>query len=247
MTLVEFVAPILNKPNRDKVLAVLYYCHRYKKVESLTVEEIRSELKSARIPRHNKINVADVLNKSGHYVDSPGLSGTKRLWTLTQSGNQYIRDLLGLPASDPEIEHDISSLSKILGKVRNPEIKGFIEEALKCLSVDALRACVVFLWSGAIHTIHEKMLKSDKTKLNAALQKHDSKARNVTRIDHFAYVKDRISLLAASELGVIDKNEKDVLEEALGLRNKCGHPGKYKPGPKKVSSYIEDLITVVFK
>jgi hypothetical protein len=53
-------------------------------------------------------------------------------------------------------------------------------------------------------------------------------------------------LLAAKDLGQLDKNQKDTLEEALDLRNRCGHPGKYKPGVKKVSSYIEDIVSIVF-
>ena len=49
------------------------------------------------------------------------------------------------------------------------------------------------------------------------------------------------------DLGEFDKNEKDTIEEALNLRNRCGHPGKYRPGIKKASSFIEDIISVVFK
>ena len=246
MTLVEFIAPILKKPHRDKVLAILYYSQRYKSIESLTVEDIRKELKSSRVQGHNRINVADVLNKAGHHVDSPGLEGSKRLWKITNSGSQYIRELLGLPASDPEIEHDVSSLTKLLAKIRNQEITDYIEESLKCLKIDALRASIVFLWTGAIRHIQEKLLTNSKAILNTAIKKHDPQARDVNRIDHFAYIKDKTTLLAALELGVIDKNEKGILEEALNLRNKCGHPGKYKPGPKKVSSYIEDIVNIVF-
>jgi len=247
MTLVEFINPILKNPHRDKILAILYFCHRYKQVNSLTIEGIKSELKNARVPKHNKINVADVLNKSGHYVDSPGTDGVRRLWKLTDSGNDYIRTLLGLPTSDPEIEHDVSTLSIVLKNIKNQEIKDYIEESLKCLSVGALRATIVFIWSGAIRTIQEKMLKKNITSLNNALQKHDPRARNVARIDHFAYIKDKVTILTALELGVIDKNEKDILEENLNLRNKCGHPGKYKPGSKKASSFIEDVVNIVFK
>ena len=246
MTLVEFIAPILKKPHRDKILAILYFSQRYKSVESLAVDDIRKELKSSRVKGHNKINVADVLNKAGHYVDSPGLDGSKRLWKITDSGNQYIRNLLGLPASDPEIEHDVSSLTNLLSKIKNKEIRDYINESLKCLTINALRACIVFLWTGAIRTIQEKLLTKSKIDLNAAIKKHDPKARDVNRIDHFAYIKDKTTLLAAVELGILDKNEKGILEEALNLRNKCGHPGKYKPGPKKVSSYIEDVVNIVF-
>jgi len=122
-----------------------------------------------------------------------------------------------------------------------------VEEALTCLQVGALRACVVFLWTGAIRTIQNEMLVYGSTKLNAALQKHDPKARAVSTIDHFSYIKDKTSLLAAQELGELDKGEKDTLEENLNLRNRCGHPGKYRPGVKKVSSFIEDVVSIVFK
>ena len=246
MTLVEFIHSILKNSHRDKVLGILYYCHRYNKVDLLTVDKIKSELKNARVPKYNIINVADVLNKSGHYVDSPGSDGSKRLWRLTESGKDYIRELLGLPEADPEIEHDVSTLSSLVNSIKNQEAVDYLSEALKCLRAGALRATIVFVWTGSIRTIQEKMLCSNKKDVNNAIQKHDPRARNVSRIDHFAYVKDKVTLLAAMELGIIDKNEKDILEEALNLRNKCGHPGKYKPGPKKASSFIEDVVNIVF-
>jgi len=55
-----------------------------------------------------------------------------------------------------------------------------------------------------------------------------------------------MTLQAAQDLGVLDKNEKDTLKERLSLRNRSGHPGKYLPGIKKVSSFIEDVISILF-
>ena len=51
----------------------------------------------------------------------------------------------------------------------------------------------------------------------------------------------------AQDLGLFDKAEKTTLGEALDLRNRCGHPSKYVPGVKKVSSFIEDVVGIVFK
>jgi len=65
-------------------------------------------------------------------------------------------------------------------------------------------------------------------------------------IDDFFYAKESILLLVTQDVGLFDKNERGILEETLGLRNKCEHPGKYRPGPKKVSSFVEDVINVVF-
>ncbi len=245
MTLVEFIAPIRNRANRERVLAVLYYRQRYDGVDSMTVEDVRSGLKNARIPRHAKINVADVLAKSGHYVHSPGAKGNRLLWRLTDTGSAHVRSMLGLPDSEPEVEHDVSALTAIAARVKDSNVREYLEEGITCLQVGARRASVVFLWTGAVRLLHIEMLKKGKKKLNAALRKHDWKARSVSTLDHFSYVKDRTTLLAAQYLGIHDKSEKDTLQEVLDLRNRCGHPAKYKPGEKKVSSFIEDLIQIV--
>lgn len=246
MTLVEFLAPLSKGKHQERVLAVLYYKERYENVGALTVDQIRQALRSARISGHAKLNIADVLGKAGHLVDTPGVDGKKRLWCLTESGRHWIRQLLQLPESDVEIEHDVGVLENLLTKISDSDIKNYIEESLKCLQVGALRACIVFVWSGAIRTIQNKMLTVGGGTLNAAITKHDPKARKVSRIDDFAYIKDSVVLLAAKELAILDKPQKDTLEEALNLRNRCGHPGKYRPGIKKASSFIEDIISIVF-
>lgn len=246
MTLVEFLAPLKGSSHRERVLAILYYEHRYKGRDSLTVEGMRQGLKNARVPRSSRVNVADVVARSGHYVDSPGTEGNRRLWKLTDSGSQYVRQLLGLPGTEPEVEHDVGALVTVTSKIKDAEARNYVEEAVKCLQVAALRASVVFLWAGAVRALQQSLFAQESRRLNAALQKHDPKARKVTSMDHFAYIKDKVTLLAAQELGVLDKNEKDTLEEALNLRNRCGHPGKYKPGVKKVSSFVEDVVSIVF-
>jgi hypothetical protein len=247
MTLVEFLAPLRNGSHRDRVLAVLYFEARYNSNQALTVEQLRACLKNARVKGHAKLNIADVLSKSGHYVDSPGAEGKRRLWKLTDSGSAHVRQLLGLPEAEPEIEHDVSALVQASAAVGEAVVRQYLEEGIKCLSVGARRASVVFLWTGAVRSLQERMLTAGKKQLNAALTKHDPRARTVSSIDHFSYVKDRITVLAALELGILDKSEKDTLLEALGLRNRCGHPAKYNPGEKKVSSFVEDLIQIVFK
>ena len=82
--------------------------------------------------------------------------------------------------------------------------------------------------------------------LNAAIAKHDPKARPVNKLEDFAYIRDATALLAFQDLGVLDKGQKTTLGEALDLRNRCGHPTKYTPGVKKASSFIEDVLGIVF-
>lgn len=246
MTLVEFLAPLAKNKHQDRILAVLYYCERYEQHPSLTIESIRQRLKGSRSPGWAKVNIADVLSKCGALADTGGLDGTKRLWKLTQSGREYVRKLLGLPATEPEVEHDVGTLTALVAKVSDDDVRDYLEEALKCLQVGALRACVVFVWTAAARTIQTNVMTKGSKAATTAVQKHDPKAHPVTKVDDFAHIKEAVLLLAAKELGLLDKNEKDTLTEALNLRNRCGHPTKYRPGVKKVSAFVEDIMSIVF-
>ncbi len=245
MTLVEFIAPLLKSKHQDRILAILYYRERYEQKTALTADEIRQALRGARIKGWAKVNVVDVLNKSGALVDTSGLKDHKRLWSLTDSGREHVRKLLGFPQADAEVEHDIGTLENLVAKVPDPDVRDYLGEALKCLQVGALKACTVFVWVAAIRTIQTALMAKGLAAVNAAIQKHDPKARLLKSQDDFAYVKDVITLLAAKELGLLDKNQKDALTEALNLRNRCGHPSKYRPGAKKVSAFVEDITSIV--
>jgi len=246
MTVAEFLSPLGGGSQGDLCLAVPYYYQHYHDKPSLTTTEIRAELIRARAPKASKINVADVLNKSGALVDSPGAVGNRRLWQLTTSGEKHVRAKLSLPASAPEIEHDVTTLEALAAKISDEIVRDYILESIKCLSVGAFRAAIVFLWTGAIRTLQEEALAKHHGTLNAAIAKHDPKAKTINKIDDFSYVKDATTLLALQDLGILDKGQKTTLEEALNLRNRCGHPTKYSPGIKKASSFIEDLIGIVF-
>lgn len=246
MTLVEFIAPLSSSTHRDRILAVLYFKKHVEQIDAATASEIRDWLKSARAKRWSAVNVSSELNRAGHYVDFSNSGGQSRAWSLTQSGDEYVRNKLGLEIPKPEIKHDSSQLSNLVASLTDAEVRDYFEEAIDCLEAGALRATVVFIWSGTIRTLQRRMIKIGKKPLNNAVQKHDQKARSISSVDHFAYIKDKVTLLAAVDLGLLDKSEKDTLKEALDLRNRCGHPGKYKPGIKKVSSFVEDILSIVY-
>ena len=246
ITVTEFLHPLKNKSVRKISLAVLYFALRYENTESLTVEDVKGMIKRGRLAKAAKSNIADALSKSAPYVETCGKKDNRLLWRLTSTGEKFVRQILELPEHDVEVQHDISSLDALLKNIGHEYSRAFVEEALTCLKVNALRAAIVFLWAGAIRIIQEGVMKKGVKKVNAALSKYESNPRAVKKIDDLSYFKDSTLLLVAQELGLFDKNERSVLQGALDLRNKCGHAGKYSPGPKRASSFIEDLMTVVF-
>lgn len=246
ITIGEFLHPLRKASQRDRALAALYYAHRYESKEAQTVEDVRALLKRAQIPRVNDINLADVMAKSAPFVDTSGKDGPRLLWRLTESGSKHVRSCLGLPEADAEIEHDVSTLKTLASKITQQDVSEFVGEAIVCLSVGALRPAIVFLWAGAVRSIQDIVMQQPLNSINAAFIKYDLKARQVKRIDDLSYFKESTLLLVAQDLGIFDKNERAILESALDLRNKCGHPGKYSPGPKKASSFVEDVVGIVF-
>ena len=102
------------------------------------------------------------------------------------------------------------------------------------------------LWSGAIRTLHEKALTKGEATVNGAIQKQAPSVRDVKKLEDFAWIRDRTFLDACPDMGVLDKGEKDTLVDELNLRNRCGHPTKYRPGVQKARSFIEDVVGVVF-
>lgn len=246
MTLVEFLAPLKGGKRRDIVLATMFYVKRQDGEARLTVEKIRSQLVQARVPKAKTMNIAAILAGSGELVDTAGSDGSRLLWALTDTGEKHVRALLELPKIDLDVQHDVASLNALVAKVADPVIRDYIEEAITCLSVNALRAAIVFLWAAAIRTLQEKAMALGDTVVNAAIQRQDPKARQIKKVDDFAYVKERTFIDAIPDMGLVDKGEKDTLVDALNLRNRCGHPTKVKPGINKTRSFIEDVVGIVF-
>jgi hypothetical protein len=248
LTLVEFLAPLKNGRNREKVLASMFFLRRYEHLEAVSVGRLRTALRQARVPNAAKMNIAQVLAESGSLVDSSTDGGGRRLWSLTGSGERHIRSLLSLVETElePEAALSLASLANLTSALPDDLVRGYVEESVKCLSVGALRASVVFLWTGAIRTLHERAWSKGEAAVNAAISKQDPKARRLKKAEDFAFIRDRTFLDASTELGILDKGEKDVLVEALNLRNRCGHPTRYQPRLNKTKAFIEDIVGVVF-
>jgi hypothetical protein len=193
------------------------------------------------------INYSDVLPKSGHFVDCQTTDKGENFWSITEAGEKHIKKALDLPDDCAEIKNNVETLSKLISHIKDKDSQEFVAESLECLRRGLLRASVVLLWSGAVSTLRQNIWGTGEENVSSAILKFDPKSRKITKFDDFSYVKDSILLLALQELGQIDKGERTTLEESLNLRNKCGHPTKYRPGPSRIASYIEDIVGIVFK
>lgn len=241
MTLGEFLHPVRGGSKRDQILATLYYLKHHSGREEATVSEIREALVQANIPLSKKANLSGALATAIPLVDRLG----KGHWELTESGENQVREQLALSDDAPQTKEDVSTLLGLSRSLKDETVRDYVDEAIKCLQVGARRAAVVFLWSGAVHEIRERVWKKGQRQVEEALQRRNPKAR-FRRKDDFSFVKDSTLIELTGDLAIFDKSQRKRLMEGLDLRNDCGHPVKYRPGEKKVSSFVEDLLQVVF-
>jgi hypothetical protein len=246
MTLVEFLGVVKAQKRETLTLSVLYWHERYGSKPSMTAGEVKAALIQARITNAKNINTSDVLARAGANVDVAGnAAGGAKLWGLTETGRKAVRLAHDLPEAEPELEHGVGELEKVAAKIANPDAKKFIQEAIQCLSVDALRAAIVFVWVGAIADIKERVWQHGAANVTTAFQRYNQKAQLKTHDDLLKFQESDI-LNVAQDLGVIDKAQKIVLGHALDLRNQCGHPNKYWPTVAKAKAHIEDIAGILW-
>lgn len=241
MTLAEFLHPIRNASKREQILATLFYFQQHSDKTEVAVGEIRDGLIQANIPRARRANLSDALASAIPLVDRLGGG----LWKITESGEVHVRKQLALPDESPQAQEDVGTLLRLSQSVTDDTVREYVDEAIQCLQIGARHAAVVFLWSGAVYELRERVWGKGKRQIEEALQRRNPKAR-FRRKDDFSFVKDSVLIELAGDLSIFDKSERKRLTESLDLRNDCGHPVKYRPGEKKVSSFIEDLLQVVF-
>jgi len=71
-------------------------------------------------------------------------------------------------------------------------------------------------------------MRSSTKDVNASLLRHDPKARPVSRVEDFANVKESTLLLVAQDVSVLDKNERQMLEQALDSLRPAARRGKMR-------------------
>lgn len=243
----DFLKLLKDASAPSRALAMVYYVATEEGIESVTSAELRDLFKRLRSRDSSTINAADILSKLGNSGLLEAIPKTRPIaWKITDSGEERVREELGLPQDSSEMRKEIAELTALTKKITSEETRDFLLEAVSCLGVNALRAAIVFVWTGAIWTVQEWLVNNHPLKaINDQVARHQ-KTREIKSIDDFAFVNDNTTLLVARDLGLWDKGQHTVVEHALDLRNQCGHPSRYKMPPSRCKSVIEELVALVF-
>lgn len=146
-------------------------------------------------------------------------------------------------------KENFDDLESLVFNLKDADEIDYLMEGIDCFRNGVLRAGVIFIWSAAIKNIRQQILNKTTIKLiNQELSNIDSRAKSIKNIDSFEYIKDETIIHLGERIGIFDKFEKnELISNCLGLRNKCGHPSSYKPGYKRVKSFVEEVLNMVYK
>lgn len=220
-----------------------------------------SQVLIEKLPVNDKITLRSLrhgyiihLNKYGYdlwsILSHLSLDSALSLQTYTESSStiQIIEDS-PIEYLDIELEDEplnIDSLNHKLRKVIDGNGRSYLHEAIMCLKNGLLRSGVMMAWTAAVSNINKKIISFKGPELDTAIKSHYKDAKPIKSIDDLLKYKESTILNTTVTLGLFDRNQKAILEECLKLRNKCSHPGKYRPGDLAVAAYIENLIRIVF-
>jgi hypothetical protein len=160
--------------------------------------------------------------------------------------------LHALPVTDSQREAPAQALHSLHEAARRAPANyaDYLDEAVRCYEGGMYRAAVLMVWSACIEHLFTAIAGHPggvKAMEAANIARYGSSAayRKIKKRDDFLYLKESAFLLIAEDAGLFNRNARDLLEEKLKLRNRCGHPTQYKPMRDETVIFIESLLTNV--
>jgi hypothetical protein len=238
----EFMGRLRLKSHADKVLAIGYYLEMCRGMDPFAVADIREGYLAAKLSPSSNISAELRIDAERNLVISLGHGR----YTLTQNGMEYIKAEIPVEEEAEKIQQEISAkLCADVLKIVDKGEREYIEEAVRCLRVEAYRGAVLMGWAATMSNIHRKIEEAGLGQFNKKCKEFIKKPRPVRQRSDLQYYRDTDILLAAERMGLFDRNVRAALERHLDLRNDCGHPGQVNPQIHVVNAFFEEIIQYV--
>lgn len=206
-----------------------------------TVAQIRQIAISSGLRTAKDWNISDILAAGDNTSVRTDVG-----WELTTSGKQRVALLAGPAMSPLPTALAAVDLRAHLAGIASPDVMAFLSEAVTCLETQQLRAAVVLSWVGAVAMLYDHVVAHSFVAFNKEAAKRDAKWKDAKNTDDLARMKEHDFLNVLEALSIIGKNVKQELQNALTLRNACGHPNSLRIGANRVAAHIEVLTLNVF-
>lgn len=170
-------------------------------------------------------------------------------WELSLERLRQFQDAHRLPVSDIARQDPAEALHSLREAARRApaSYRQYLEEAIDCYEASAYRGAVLMVWAATIDHIYSvieghrsgfKLLQAENLRRFGT----SSSYRKISKKNDLFYINDGNFFLICEDAGVFNKNARNLLEDALRTRNRCGHPTGYMVGREEVVIFVERLI-----
>lgn len=219
----------------DKLLAILGSMD-----EPCQIRDIKQTAKEAGLRTPQRWNCSGLLSSSRGKAIL-----TNQGWELTDSGRQHLT-ALGIPTRNSTPRNIAATLRAELPKIRDSNVRSYVEEGVKCYEHGLYRSAIVISWVGAVAILHDVVHARHLAQFNAEMKRVDNKWKDVVTTDDFGRLREFRFLDCIERLSVVGKDVRDQLRECLRRRNSCGHPNSLRISANAAAAHLEILILNVF-
>lgn len=235
----ESLKDLLATPGQTRVEKVLL-CLARQPLVPRQVKEVRETAIALGLPDAARWNISQLLSQL------QGLAiRTKAGWELTSAGQTRVGELAG-SAINGRANRVAVGLRGHLGAIQDDTTRGFVEEAVQCLENALYRAAIVLSWVGAVSVLQQHVVRLRLQDFNREARRRFRKWKPARTADDLSRIREADFLLILESISVVGKSVKQELENALRLRNGCGHPNSLQVGEAKAAAHVESLILNVY-
>ena len=204
------------------------------------MRDIRARGEAAGFREPKKWNVSQYLRTS------KGLAiNTRHGWELADAGRLHLRQL-GVDSVNPAAAAVAVDLRRELPRLRHPDTRAYVEEAVACYEQQLYRAAIVMSWVGAVAVLHRHVIDTHLAAFNTEAHRVDHRWKSAATTDDLVRMRESDLLDRMAAISVFGNDVKRELKNCLGLRNSCGHPNSLRISANTAARHLEVLLLNVF-
>jgi hypothetical protein len=214
------------------------------------------------LSKQASLNPGDIEAYSTHFhsllkLSKPNNLRTRHIEIISLCLKKFSDALIIPIQKQPNVQKEVSLLTKILSGLADAEEDAYLTEAISCASGNLFRGAAVLGWCAAIDRIHRVIEKIGFNKFNTVSQqmaatqsgrfKRFNKVQNIPSISELREVFDSEILWIIEGMQLIDSNQHTRLRSCFDLRCQCSHPGDAPITEYNLLSFFSDINEIVLR
>lgn len=136
----------------------------------------------------------------------------------------------------------LRDMEELLNKIRDDEIKEYMEEALSCYNCKSYKACIILSMSAAMYDLHNK-IKSLASTIKQCKELDDEIEK--IKEDSKPYENVMIEKCASDKIGILSHSEEILLQNYRNYRNLCAHPSGHRSSAEEARAVFSGVIDIL--